>query len=180
SGVRQEYFFAELSGPVIGVLVTNNSISSDTRRISRAVVHPVFRDVGIAQNLIKYCIDATDSKVDTLDAMAKYNTVFEKSGIRRVEDVKVKSPTGFKKKLKEFEFNTDLWGDLEYCVDFSSDKDFREAVSIFSDKTNKIIQPGGKSISVDDRRSMIKESSQTCGRVVWNFRERVMAKYVSE
>src|SRR5699024_2403221 len=104
----------------------------------------------------------------------------EKSGMRRVEDVKVKSPTGFKKKLKEFEFNTDLWGDLEYCVDFSSDKDFREAVSIFADKTNKIIQPGGKSISVEDRRSMIKESSQTCGRVLLNFRERVMAKYVSE
>lgn len=180
SGGRQEYFFAELSGSVIGVLVTNNLISSDTRRISRVVVHPTFRGVGIAQKLIKYCIDSTDSKVDTLAAMAKYNPVFEKSGMRRVEDVKVKSPTGFKKKLKEFEFNTDLWGDLEYCVDFSSDKDFREAVSIFADKTNKIIQPGGKSISVEDRRSMIKESSQTCGRVVWNFRERVMAKYVSE
>lgn len=180
SGGRQEYFFAELSGSVIGVLVTNNLISSDTRRISRVVVHPTFRGVGIAQKLIKYCIDSTDSKVDTLAAMAKYNPVFEKSGMRRVEDVKVKSPTGFKKKLKEFEFNTDLWGDLEYCVDFSSDKDFREVVSIFADKTNKIIQPGGKSISVEDRSRMIKESPQTCGRVVWNFRERVMAKYESE
>ena len=180
SGGRQEYFFAELSDSVIGVLVTNNLISSDTRRISRVVVHPTFRGVGIAQMLIKYCINSTDSKIDTLAAMAKYNPVFEKSGMRRVEDIKVKPPTGFKKKMEEFEFNTDLWGDLEYCVDFSSDKDFREVVSIFADKTNKIIQPGGKSISVEDRSRMIKESPQTCGRVVWNFRERVMAKYESE
>src|SRR5699024_8304961 len=149
-------------------------------RKSRAIVHPTFRGVGIAQKLIKYCIDSTDSKVGTLAAMAKYNPVFEKSGMRSVEDVNVKSPTGSKQKLKELEFTTDLWGDLEYCVDFSSDKDCREAVSIFADKTNKIIQPGGKSISVEDRRSMIKENPQTCGRVVWNFRERVMAKYVSE
>src|SRR5699024_5048065 len=91
SGGRQEYLFAELSGSVIGVLVTNNLISSDTRRISRVVVPPPFSGVGIAQKLIKYCIDSTDSKVDTLAAMAKYNPVFEKSGMRRVEDVKVKS-----------------------------------------------------------------------------------------
>src|SRR5699024_1964907 len=89
SGGRQEYFFAELSGSVIGVLVTNNLISSDTRRIRRVVVHPTFRSVGIAQKLIKYCIDSTVSKVVILAAMAKYNPVFEMSGMRRVEDVKV-------------------------------------------------------------------------------------------
>lgn len=180
SGGKQEYFFAELSESVIGVLVTNNLISSNTRRISRVVVHPTFRGVGIAQMLIKYCINSTDSKIDTLAAMAKYNPVFEKSGMHRVGDVKVKPPTGFKKNLEEFEFNISLWGDLRYCVDFSSDKYFREFVSKFADKTNKIIQPGGKSISVEERARMIKENPQTCGRVVWNFRERIMAKYVSE
>src|SRR5699024_8734391 len=97
SGGKQEYFFAELSESVVGVLVTNNLISSNTRRISRVVVHPTFRGVGIAQMLIKYCINSTDSKIDTLAAMAKYNPVFEKSGMHRVGDVKVKPPTGFKK-----------------------------------------------------------------------------------
>src|SRR5699024_11361249 len=85
SGGRQEYFFAELSGSVIGVLVTNNLISSDTRRISRVVVHTTCSGVGIAQKLIKYCINSTDYHIDTLAALATYNPVIDQYELTRYE-----------------------------------------------------------------------------------------------
>lgn len=177
SGGKQEYFFAYLKDRVVGLLVTNNLISSETRRISRVVVHPTYRGVGIAQALIKECIKRSDVKIDTLAAMAKYNPVFEKAGMTRVEDVKISPPAGLKKGLKERNFNFDLWGSIDECEKFCSDASNREFLSKFSKYTNKLIQPGGRAISDEERSQIIKEDIRTAGRVLWSFRERTMAKY---
>src|SRR5699024_2443718 len=108
---------------------TNNLISSDTRRISRVVVHPTYRGVGIAQALIRECIRVSDVKIDTLAAMAKYNPVFERAGMTRVEDVKVSPPSGLKGGLKERGFNFDSWGNIEECELFCSVESNREFLS---------------------------------------------------
>src|SRR5699024_4267982 len=180
SGGRQEYFFAYLKGEVVGLLVTNNLISSETRRISRVVVHPTFRGVGIAQALIKECIKRSDVKIDTLAAMAKYNPVFERAGMTRVEDVKVSPPAGIKRGLKEREFNFELWGSIEECELFCSDASNRVFLSKFSKHANKLIQPGGRAVSDEERSKIIKDDVRSASRVLWSFRERTMAKYEAE
>ena len=177
SGGRQEYFFAYLKDEVVGLLVTNNLISSETRRISRVVVHPTYRGVGIAQVLIKECLKRSDVKIDTLAAMAKYNPVFERAGMTRVEDVKVSPPAGLKRGLKEKRFNFDLWGSIDECEVFCSDVSNREFLSKFSKYANKLIQPGGRKVSDEERSQIIKEDARTAGRILWSFRERTMAKY---
>lgn len=179
SGGKQEYFFAYLKGEVVGLLVTNNLIGSDTRRISRVVVHPTFRGVGIAQELIRYCIKESKVKMDTLAAMAKYNPVFERAGMIRVDDVKVSPPSGLKKGLRGRGFDLDLWGSIDECERFCQDESNRLFISEFSKHTNKLIQPGGRSISDEERAEIIKEDVRTAGRVLWSFRERTMAKYES-
>lgn len=179
SGGKQEYFFAYLKDEVVGLLVTNNLISSDTRRISRVVVHPTFRGVGIAQKLIRHCIKESDVKIDTLAAMAKYNPVFEKAGMVRVDDVKVSSPSGLKKGLRERGFDLELWGSIDECERFCQNESNRVFLSKFSKHTNKLIQPGGRAITDEERAKIIKDDVRTAGRVLWSFRERTMAKYES-
>lgn len=180
SGGKQVYFFAYLGERVVGLLVTNNLMSSKTRRISRVVVHPSFRGTGIAQRLIKHCVYNTLGKVDTLAAMAKYNPVFEKAGMTRVEDVVTKSPSGFKASLFRHNFDLVRWGDLDYCVSASEDRSFREEISKYASHTNNLIQPGGAKLSKEERGAYILGDAKTCGRIVWALREKTMAKYESK
>src|SRR5699024_11450012 len=97
----------------------------------------------------------------------------------RVDDVKVSPPSGLKKGLRESGFDLDLWGSIDECERFCQDESNRLFISEFSKHTNKLIQPGGRSISDEERAEIIKEDVRTAGRVLWSFRERTMAKYES-
>lgn len=60
-------------------------INRDILRLSRIIIHPKFRGVGLAVSLVADSMKLTGFKViETLAAMSKYNPFFEKAGMTRV------------------------------------------------------------------------------------------------
>ena len=86
--------------PTTGKIHQNQDVwSTGGRRISRVVVHPSYRGVGIGCAMVKkYIADYPDT--DVIAAMALYNPIFEKAGMTRVNDSSVKSPAGLRKEIE--------------------------------------------------------------------------------
>ena len=60
-------------------------INEEIARISRVVIHPKFRGIGLGAYLVKETLPRVDAKVvEALAVMAKYNPFFEKTGMLRV------------------------------------------------------------------------------------------------
>jgi len=63
---------------------TAQSVNRDIIRLSRVIVHPKFRGVGLAARLVRETLPMTGYPiVETLAAMARYNPFFEKAGMTR-------------------------------------------------------------------------------------------------
>ncbi|MGI0084003.1 MAG: ATP-binding cassette domain-containing protein, partial [Nitrososphaerales archaeon] len=63
-----------------------HKINREVSRISRVVVLPKFRSIGLGAEIVKKTLPLIDTKyVETLAVMAKYNPFFEKAGMKRVE-----------------------------------------------------------------------------------------------
>jgi len=61
-----------------------DSINKDIIRLSRIIIHPKFRGVGLAVKLVKETMPKTGKKVvEVLAAMAKYNPFLEKAGMKK-------------------------------------------------------------------------------------------------
>jgi ABC-type transport system involved in cytochrome c biogenesis ATPase subunit/GNAT superfamily N-acetyltransferase len=61
-------------------------INEEIARISRVVIHPKFRGIGLGEFLVKETLSKVDAKViEVLAVMAKYNPFFEKAGMLRVD-----------------------------------------------------------------------------------------------
>lgn len=179
TGGTKEYLIAKFNNETIGVLVSTNLIGREGRRISRVVVHPSYRGCGIGKAIVKkYIEDYPMSEV--IAVMAKYNPVFEKAGMIRVDDSIVKSPPHLKKSLEELDFNFKKWHDLNYCTQVASDRNFRERLSEFSKHAKKYVQPGGRHLETEEIAMKIKEETHTAGRVLWQFREKKYAKYITK
>jgi len=68
-----------------GDLHRANLINEEIARISRVVVHPKFRGIGLGAYLVKETLPKVDVKVvEVLAVMAKYNPFFEKAGMAKV------------------------------------------------------------------------------------------------
>jgi predicted GNAT family acetyltransferase len=60
-------------------------INDEIARISRVVIHPKFRGIGLGAFLVKETLHKVDAKVvEVLAVMARYNPFFEKAGMLRV------------------------------------------------------------------------------------------------
>jgi len=69
-----------------GDLHTANLINEEITRISRVVIHPKFRGIGLGAYLVKETLSKVNAKVvETLAVMARYNPFFEKAGMKRVD-----------------------------------------------------------------------------------------------
>lgn len=177
TGGTKEYLYADLNGEVIGVLVSTYRRSDGGRRISRVVIHPSYRGIGIGVAIVKkYISDFPNA--DVIAAMARINPVFEKAGMKRVNDSVTKPPSGLVKDMKELGFKTDMWFSKDYCNEFCKDKDVRIALSKFANNASHLIQPGGKKLSKEEREQKIIQDSVTAGRVLYGLREHRMAKYI--
>lgn len=178
TGGTKEYLIAKFNNETIGVLVSTNLIGREGRRISRVVVHPSYRGCGIGKAIVtKYIEDYPLTEV--IAVMAKYNPVFDKAGMIRVDDSIVKSPPHLKGSLKELDFNFKKWHDLNYCNQVASDRKFREKLSEFSKHAKKYVQPGGRHLETEEIAMKIKNEPYTAGRVLWQFREKKYAKYIT-
>lgn len=178
TGGTKEYLIAKFKDETIGVLVSTNLIGREGRRISRVVVHPSYRGCGIGKAIVKkYIEDYPLSEV--IAVMAQYNPVFERAGMIRVDNSIVKSPPRLKGSLKELNFNFRRWHDLNYCNQVASDREFRGKLSEFAKHAKKYVQPGGRNLEVEEITMKIKEEPHTAGRVLWQFREKKYAKYMT-
>jgi ABC-type transport system involved in cytochrome c biogenesis ATPase subunit/N-acetylglutamate synthase-like GNAT family acetyltransferase len=98
-------------------------INEEIARISRVVIHPKFRGIGLGEFLVKETLPKVNAKViEVLAVMAKYNPFFEKAGMlkmeyRRDENVADKKIRAF---LSECSFDLRLAKSKAYCHSFFS------------------------------------------------------------
>jgi len=69
-----------------GDLLKARLVNEEIARISRVVIHPKFRGIGLGEFLVRETLSKVDAKVvEVLAVMAKYNPFFEKAGMVRVD-----------------------------------------------------------------------------------------------
>lgn len=179
TGGTKEYLFAKFDDRIIGVLVSTYNRSTGGRRISRVVVHPSYRGVGVGQALVKKYIKEFDS-VDVVAAMGLINPIFEKSGMTRVANSIIKSPKGLEKDLVSLGLDITLWGSPSWCYETCQEQKVRNVLSTYAKYASDLVCPGGKYLPVEDIAIKIKNDSTTAGRVLYGLRKRELAKYVSK
>ena len=91
-------------------------LRSELSTISRVIVHPKYRSIGLGQKLVRETLPLAGTPyVETVAVMAKYNPFFEKAGMRRIlvtePDPKLK---GLMKRLEKLGFNPALMPSIEY------------------------------------------------------------------
>jgi len=98
-------------------------INREIARISRVIVHPKFRGIGLGAFLVRETMPRVDAKViEVLAVMAKYNPFFEKAGMIRVSYRRDESSIEKKmrKLLEAQDFNFDFARSKTYCHQFFS------------------------------------------------------------
>lgn len=173
-GAPQEYFSARLEKKIVGWLV-GVTTRQKGYRISRVVVHPTYRGCGVGQRLIRAYLNIHPD-CDTVAAMARFNPVFERAGMRRVEDIDVP----IRKEFKDFPLTPFQWASKEECQKFleSNPVYFEKLIQCASALTSDI-HPGG--VVFDSERELqkyLKSNIQVAARVLWKARPKKMAKYV--
>jgi energy-coupling factor transporter ATP-binding protein EcfA2/GNAT superfamily N-acetyltransferase len=96
-------------------------INQEIARISRVVIHPKFRGIGLGAFLVKETLGKVDVKVvEVLAVMAKYNPFFEKAGMLRMDYRR--DETSIDRKIKQFlaehGFDFKLAKSKVYCRSF--------------------------------------------------------------
>jgi ABC-type transport system involved in cytochrome c biogenesis ATPase subunit/N-acetylglutamate synthase-like GNAT family acetyltransferase len=98
-------------------------VNEEIARISRVIIHPKFRGIGLGELLVKETLPKANAKVvEVLAVMARYNPFFEKAGMLRVDyrrdgNAAEKKIQAF---LDEHGFNSKLARSKAYCSDFFS------------------------------------------------------------
>jgi len=101
-------------------------INEEIARISRVIVHPKFRGIGLGELLVRETLPKVEAKVvEVLAVMARYNPFFERAGMLRVdygrdETAIDKRTRGF---LEERGFDFKLARSRAYCRGFFSELD---------------------------------------------------------
>jgi energy-coupling factor transporter ATP-binding protein EcfA2/GNAT superfamily N-acetyltransferase len=130
-------FVAKMSDRVVGAIVYSNSplsskprnqylgsvptseeINSDFIIISRVVVLPKFRGIGLAVKLVRETLPLVGKKyVETIAVMAKYNPFFANAGMKEIKYQPDKDWERTLVTISKFGFNPDLCGSIDHNVD---------------------------------------------------------------
>lgn len=180
TGGVKEIVMADIGDRTVGTLVSTNRIADDGRKISRLVVHPTYRGIGVGQLLVeKYLEDYPNTS--TVTSMGLFNPVFERAGMQRVEDYELTPKKETRDTLRASGFRLDKWYDVSYCQDWCETSTNRAIVAqLFAKQSNKLVQPGGAKLSAEEVAQKIKGDKRTAGRVLWASRPKRMARYVSK
>lgn len=177
TGGTKEYLFAKYDGRTIGALVSTYNRSTGSRRISRVVVHPSYRGIGIGQIIIRKYLDDFDD-VDVVAAMGLINPVFEKAGMTRTNNSIIKSPKGLEKDLLSLGLDITLWSSPSWCYEVCDNEQVRDIVAKYARNASDLVCPGGKYLEVEEISHKIKTEVTTAGRVLYGLRRRELAKYI--
>ncbi|MEJ2242203.1 MAG: GNAT family N-acetyltransferase [Candidatus Bathyarchaeota archaeon] len=122
-----------------GDLHTANRINKEIARISRVVIHPKFRGIGLGSYLVKETMTKVDAKViEVLAVMAKYNPFFEKADKKKVDY----TISGYSKEdeiknfLQTHDFDFNFLKSKTYCLNFFSkldENDKKKFIEFLSD-----------------------------------------------
>ena len=94
----------------VGLRVSIEELNRDWATISRVIIHPKYRSVGLGSRLVRETLPLVGRKyIETMAVMARYNPFFEKAGMIRIaerrppervmETLKVLEDLGFKRYL---------------------------------------------------------------------------------
>jgi ABC-type lipoprotein export system ATPase subunit/GNAT superfamily N-acetyltransferase len=73
----------------LGKHLTINEVNRDLTRISRVVVHPKYRTIGLGAKIVAETLPlAGKPYVETIAVMAKYNPFFERAGMTKIAETK--------------------------------------------------------------------------------------------
>ena len=93
--------------------------------ISRVVIHPKFRSIGLGANLVRESLTLVSKKyVETTAVMAKFNPFFEKAGMKRVPS-EPDSTNVYKNQIKDLENMGVSLSNLSEIGSISSDQYLR-------------------------------------------------------
>lgn len=179
TGGTKEFLFAYYDSEMVGLLVSTYNMHTGGRRISRVVVHPSYRGCGIAQKIVKTFLKDYPN-TDVVATMALFNPVFERAGMKRVEDTKIVPPKELETQLLSHDFDISKWGKKEYLREYCEDRKVRELLSNYSQKATHIVVPAGAYLSDEEIKTKILYEPQTASRVLFGLRPRTMAKYVNK
>ncbi len=97
---------------------TCTEINEVIENISRVIVHPKYRGIGLAQYMLKEYFKLSKSMyVETIAVMANYNPFFEKAGMTRVQTVDESNRMEKIKVLEKYGFNINLLSSKKYSED---------------------------------------------------------------
>jgi len=109
-----------------GDLLRARLVNEEIARISRVIIHPKFRGIGLGAFLVRKTMPKVNAKViEVLAVMAKYNPFFEKSGMVRLNYKR--DETSIEKKVRRFleayNFDFAFVRSKTYCRHFFSQLD---------------------------------------------------------
>ena len=119
-------------------------INEEIARISRVVIHPKFRGIGLGAFLVRETLPLVNTKVvEVLAAMAKYNPFFEKAVMMRVDyrrdEVSVEKKIG--RFLEARGFDLSFVKSKAYCRDFFRQLDSQDRKVLLGYLTEYARQP---------------------------------------
>ena len=93
-------------------------INKELKIVSRVVIHPKYRGVGLATKLLKETMPLTNQKyIELLAVMSKFNPFAEKSGMVKVEYEESNKYKKIQNYLTEHDFDLFLCNSTSYTVD---------------------------------------------------------------
>lgn len=184
-------FVAKMKERVIGAIIYSNSplssrprnqylgrvpsseeINKDFVIISRVVVLPKFRGIGLAIKLVKETLPLVGKKyVETIAVMAKYNPFFAKAGMKDVKYEPNKDEVKILHRLKEFGFNAELCANEEYnlqIIDKLKDEQLSELREMLAKSRNIIGNIVGRiNIEKEDAITLLQDKTTLAEAIHW-------------
>jgi len=117
-----------------GKVVKQPELNQKISIISRVVVHPKYRSIGLGQKLIRETLNSCPTEyAETIAVMAKYNPFFEKAGMQKVmEKIPSKTLTNAVQELERLGFDSRFIGSEAYNLRLLEGKDLAVFRRIFA------------------------------------------------
>jgi ABC-type transport system involved in cytochrome c biogenesis ATPase subunit len=95
---------------------TFQQLQNEISIVSRVVIHPKYRSIGLGAKLIAETLNQTGTpQVEAVAVMAKYNPFFEKAGMQKIAESKPNAHVlNSLSRLEQFGFDTALMGSPSY------------------------------------------------------------------
>jgi len=157
----QKIFVAKIGDRIVGAIIYSNSplsckprnlylgyvptaeeINKDFVIISRVVVLPKFRGIGLAVKLVKETLPLIKKKyVETIAVMARYNPFFAKAGMTEVKYEQNKDESLILQKLGNFGFSQELYANVEHNLQIIANlkqEELSQLIEIVSHSRNAV------------------------------------------